>query len=303
VTAHDASQYLPPEMLGEMGTEELSEASIQQLGPRDVATRYHEFKTQRAMRGHLARLKAISSSEILRRARKVVGSVVRPHETKRDPFSELPIGAIATELDFDSTIEDSHDIKTPETFWFEYQLDRPKSAVLCLDTSLSMTGEKMALSGVALGVLALQFPEDPLGVVVFENTAELIKSPSERMAPEKLIGRFLDTPARGYTDLEAALIKARAASRRAGRGAGSRRDAPCVLVTDGKYTAGSDPAYLAASFSTLIVIKVGMDKAGAGLCAELARNGSGFVKEIQTFDELPSAMYGVVKALLRGRGF
>jgi hypothetical protein len=74
-----------------------------------------------------------------------------------------------------------------------------------------------------------------------------------------------------------------------------------VLLSDGKYTAGRDPAYLAPRFSHLVVLKMGRERASLDLCRELAQRGSGALREVGEVEELPAVMYGVVKDLLRGR--
>jgi Mg-chelatase subunit ChlD len=94
------------------------------------------------------------------------------------------------------------------------------------------------------------------------------------------------------------------ASLRVARGArhvGQARPASTVLLTDGKYTAGRDPAYLAPRFAHLVVLKMGRERASLELCRELARKGRGSLQEVADLEHLPAVMYGVVKDLLRGR--
>jgi hypothetical protein len=73
------------------------------------------------------------------------------------------------------------------------------------------------------------------------------------------------------------------------------------MLTDGKYTAGRDPAYLAPRFPHLVVVKMGRERASLELCRELAKKGRGALREVGELEALPSVMYGVVKDLLRGR--
>ena len=74
-----------------------------------------------------------------------------------------------------------------------------------------------------------------------------------------------------------------------------------MLLTDGKYTAGRDPAYLAPRFPHLVVLKMGRERASLELCRELAQKGNGALREVGELEALPAVMYGVVKDLLRGR--
>jgi len=276
----------------------------------DIATRYHEFKSKpsaqknRKLADHL---RAISTRAVLERAQAVLGSVVRPTDHRISPLSEIPADALLPELDLESTIEDSPWIARPgsnfparpEDIQMEYQTIREQAVILSVDTSLSMTGEKLALTAVALAVVMLQFPDDPVGIVAFENDASVLKSPDEKITIEEMIARFLDVPAQGYTHLEAGM-KSALTLLRSVRGGRSRRPPSCVLLTDGKYTAGKDPAYLAPRFPHLVVLKMGDERSSQPLCEELAKKGRGALREVGELEALPEAMYGVVKDLLRG---
>ncbi len=276
----------------------------------DIATRYHEFKTKPSVQKNrkLAdQLRAISVRAVLERAQQVLGSVVRPSDQRKSPLSELPLDALQPEIDLEETLEEApwvalagsaHPVSGAD-LWMEFKTIRDQAVILAVDTSLSMTGEKLALTAVALAVVLLQFPDDPVGIVAFEKEARVLKSPSERISIEELVARFLDVPAQGYTHLEAGMKSALALLRDTKPGR-SRRPLSCVLLTDGKYTAGKDPAYLAARFPHLVVLKMGDERSSHPLCEELARKGRGALREVDELEALPEAMYGVVKDLLRG---
>lgn len=222
-------------------------------------------------------------------------------------MNELPTNALLAEIDLEETIENApwaalgtrRSSVREEDIWMEYRTTREQPIILAVDTSLSMTGEKLALTAVALCVVLLQFPEDPVGIVAFENEARVLKQLDERISTEELIARFLDVPAKGYTHLEAGMKAALRllTSISAGR---SRRPATCVLLTDGKYTAGKDPAYLAIRFPHLYVLKMGDERSSQALCEELAHKGRGALREVGDLEGLPAAMSGIVKDLLRG---
>ncbi len=276
----------------------------------DVATRYHEFKTKpqvqknRKLADHL---RAISTRAVLERAQRVLGSIVRPTDIRHGVLSELPIDALLAELDLEETIENSPWVASSqkklfareEDLWMEYKTIRDQAIILSVDTSLSMTGEKLALTAVALAVVLLQFPDDPVGIVAFENEARVLKKPDEKISIEELIARFLDVPAQGYTHLELGMQSALKLLRTVQSGR-SRRPPSCVLLTDGKYTAGKDPAYLAPRFPHLVVLKMGDERSSHSLCEDLAKKGRGALREVADLEVLPEAMYAVVKSLLRG---
>jgi Mg-chelatase subunit ChlD len=301
------AQFLPPESMSfGLTPDEDTEAELSSARAWDIATRYHEFKARPSMAKALAKkLRKLSAEAILQRAQEVLGSVVHPVEQRSLPWSELPSFADQPDIDLEETLENSPlaiagGLATAQDIWMEYNVHRKQPVILSVDTSLSMTGEKLALTAVALAVVLLQFPEDPVGIVAFENEAKVLKRPDERLTIPELLERFLDVPAQGYTHLEDGMKAALALSRAAIAG-GQSKAPSTVLLTDGKYTAGRDPAYLACRFNHLVVLKMGKERASLELCRELARKGKGVLREVGELEALPSVMYGVVKDLLRGR--
>jgi Mg-chelatase subunit ChlD len=162
-----------------------------------------------------------------------------------------------------------------------------------------MTGEKQALTAVALAVMALQFEEDPFGVVAFETEAVTIKRQDERIEAEELIRRFMRVPGRGYTHLEEGLKKALELQSYSLEGHAQGR-ITTLLLSDGKYTAGRDPIYLAPRFSRLMMIKMGEEQASLGLCRDLARQGGGNLWEVPDLEALPRTLFRVALSIIRG---
>lgn len=299
--------FLSPESIGEaFSFDHPSDAQeINQFKDWDLAVRYHEFKLMPSFQRVHQHVRSLSAKAILRRAQAVLGSVVRPMLPRTSALSELPPGESA-EIDIEQTIEESpialkhRKQLTAEDIWMGYAVPRGQPVVVAVDTSLSMTGEKLALTAVALSVVLLAFPGDPIGIVAFENEAKVLKRPDESITVFQLVERFLDVPAKGYTHLEDGLkgaLRLLASIRQAG----SSRPASALLLTDGKYTAGKDPAYLAPRFAHLEVIKMGREKASLSLCQELARRGHGQMKEVGDLEDLPGVMYSIVKQILRGK--
>lgn len=279
------------------GDEEADLLNVGLSNAWDVAVRYHEFKTKPSMQRVADHLREISTTSILEKARAVLGSIVHPTMPGVAPLGEVPSHAEAVEFDLDETLEAS---PAGDQLWMSYRVRRSQPVVLAVDTSLSMTGEKLALTAVALAVVLLQFPEDPIGIVAFENRATVLKHPEERLDPAVLVARFLDVPAQGYTHLEEGCLGALRLVEGLQRG-GRGRPPAVVLLTDGKYTAGRDPTDLSGRFHQLHVMKMGTEKSSLPLCQEMARRGHGSLREVPELEALPSVMYGVVKDLLRGR--
>jgi len=278
----------------------------------DLATRYHEFKSKPISSKLKKHLRKMSAEAILERAQEVLGSVVHPMVSYTSPMTELPPAAEQVDFDLDETLDFAplvaksiidQSLKYPlsqSDIWMTYSVRRSQPLILTVDTSLSMTGEKLALTAVALAVVLLEFAEDPIGIVAFENEARVLKRPDERISIELFVERFLDVPAQGYTHLEEGMREALILLRKS-YFAGSGRPPSTVLLTDGKYTAGKDPIYLAPRFPHLVVLKMGKEKAGQELCRDLAKKGHGVIREVPELEALPGVMYGVVKDLLRGR--
>ncbi|MEK7692449.1 MAG: VWA domain-containing protein, partial [Bdellovibrionota bacterium] len=249
-----------------------------------------------------ARLRRVSAEAVIAHARKVLGSIVRPTNKRVVPLSELPsdeAGAASDSIDLEATLE-----QVPvQEIWVEHSRPRTQPLILSIDTSLSMTGDKLALTAVALAVVRLEFPEDPIGVIAFENEAQLLLDPvlGQKKGLGALIEAFLDVPAQGYTHLENGILAALKMQKSMSESNRACRPPSVILLTDGKYTAGRDPEYLAPRFTQLHVLKMGNEVSGIELCRDLARRGHGSVREVARLEDLPQAMYALVKELLRGR--
>ena len=200
--------FFSPEALGytsvSPGAHEvpLQAEQLDQLTDWDIAIRYHELKSRRSA-AEIQALRRFSAASILARAQRVLGSVTHPVEKYIASWPDLPPDAGQVELDLEETLENSpFGVSTHADLWMEYNRRRQQELLLTVDTSLSMTGEKLALTAVALAVVVLQFPDDPIGIIAFENEARVIKRPEERVTVPQLVERFLDVPAQGYTHLE-----------------------------------------------------------------------------------------------------
>jgi Mg-chelatase subunit ChlD len=163
-----------------------------------------------------------------------------------------------------------------------------------VDTSLSMSGENMAIAAVAAAVLALKLHPEDLSVVVFEDKATAVTHLDVPDAPHEVVRRMLDQPVRGYTNIEAALALGAAELE---RGRNPRRSG--LLITDGVVTAGGDPRPLAHRFPQLFVLLTEDYKMNPELCRELADAGHGDVFPVRAFHDLPARLLDVANRILR----
>jgi len=294
-----AASFLPPEAFGQIFDQDDPDQNIdfQSMSSWDLATRYHEIKNSPGMKKKIPQLRRVSAIAVLERAQEILGAAVHPTRIKESLWFDVPADAIDPEFDLENSLDES---PIADELWMSYRVRKPQPILFAVDTSLSMTGEKIALTAVALAVVLLQFPDDPIGIVAFENEAAILKNPEEILSIPELIERFLDVPAQGYTHLESGMKAALRLESTA-----QRRAQGCppvtILLSDGKYTAGRDPTYLASRFKKLIVMKMGKEKAALPLCRALSKQGRGVLLEVNRLEELPETMYDLVKDLLRGR--
>ena len=137
----------------------------------------------------------------------------------------------------------------PTIGWSSTARERRQQVVLMVDTSLSMSGENMAMAAVAAAVLALKLHPGDLSVVVFERQGAGGEPPRGAVdQPGQVVRRMLEQPVRGYTNIEAALELGAAELE---RGRNPRRAG--LLITDGVVDVrAATRCRLAARFSSAL---------------------------------------------------
>jgi uncharacterized protein with von Willebrand factor type A (vWA) domain len=173
-------------------------------------------------------------------------------------------------------------------------VERRQQVVLMVDTSLSMSGEKMALAAVAAAVLALKLHGGDLSVVVFDDHARTVTRLEADEPPDEVVRRMLAQPVRGYTNIAAALELGAAELE---RGRNPRKVG--LLISDGVATVGPDPLPLAARFNRLHVLLTEDYKMDRELCRQMADLGRGDVFSVASFNDLPRRMLDVANRVLR----
>ena len=234
----------------------------------------------------------LAARAVLQRAAGLVGplrsATVQVSEPLREPY--------AGELDVESTLANIAGKPYPEADdWVGVHRDeRRQQVVLMVDTSLSMSGENMAIAAVAAAVLALKVHPEDLSVVVFEDQARAVTRLHAADPPVEVVRRMLDQPVRGYTNIRAALELGGAELE---RGRDPRRTG--LLITDGVATVGGDPVPAAHRFPRLFVLLTEDYKMDAALCRRLADAGHGDVFPVRTYRELPRRLLDVANRVLR----
>jgi Mg-chelatase subunit ChlD len=210
----------------------------------------------------------------------------------REPLREPYIG----ELDVEATLDNVLGKAFPEAgdWVVRRRQERRHQVVLMVDTSLSMSGENMAIAAVAAAVLALKLRPEDLSVVVFEDAAEVVTHLEVADPAREVVQRMLDQPVRGYTNIEAAL---ELGASELERGRNPRRSG--LLITDGVITAGGDPLPMACRFPRLHVLLTEDYKMNPDLCRRLADAGHGDVFPVRAYRDLPARLLDVANRVLR----
>jgi Mg-chelatase subunit ChlD len=234
----------------------------------------------------------LAARSVLQRAARLVGPLKAATQTVREALRE----PFAGELDVEATLENllGKPYPQPGDWVVQRREERRHQVVLMVDTSLSMSGENMAIAAVAAAVLALKLRPEDLCVVVFEDQAEAVTHLEVADPPDEVVRRMLDQPVRGYTNVAAALELGAAELE---RGRNPRRSG--LLITDGVVTAGGDPLPLAHRFPHLHVLLTEDYKMNPELCRRLADAGHGDVFPVRAFRDLPARLLDVANRVLR----
>ena len=192
-----------------------------------------------------AKVRSSAIRAIIQKALATMGAVQRPYDLRSAPWSAHP----QEEFDLEASLEEDPALNT-----LVVERREPKRAevIICIDTSLSMTGRKLALTAVALAVLALQLEPEDYAVIAFESDANLVKPLGRRLQLDHVLEKFMEVPARGLTNIEAGLKMAQKQAL-----SGKLPKKAVILMTDGRYTAGKNPDYLVKSLPRLHVVQTG----------------------------------------------
>ncbi|MEL6347901.1 MAG: vWA domain-containing protein [Myxococcota bacterium] len=223
---------------------------------------------------------------ILQRARTMLRHAAQPTRTRRDQYPN------DGDLDFDATLEAPRPW-TAQDIVVERREPRRADVVAILDMSLSMTGEKIALTALATAILRLRL--DRLSVYSFDTNAHPLVHLQEDVPVREVVRRILRVPAQGYTNIEAGLrmsldeLRTSPRSERAG-----------VILTDGVANVGRDPIPVASRYPRLHVVQVGPEEpGGAKTCRAMARAGRGRRYRAPTYHDLPAVVRRLVRECFR----
>jgi Mg-chelatase subunit ChlD len=256
-----------------------------------VAEEYHRIKNRLPMEVK-RKLLEISVKAVLEKAAHILGANKPAAKKKKIDLSERTWG----ELDVEETLENilGKDIPDPRDIILETKEGRRINIALMMDTSLSMTGRKLAWAGLSAAVLAKKLKLKDMALILFESSASVIKHIEKADSIERLVGRILNAPATGFTNIEDALKKGLYQL-----SIGTKPEKVGILITDGKYTEGGYPLPWAAKFRKLYVLKTEDYNVDEDLCRKMASQGGGKTFSVTRYEDLPHRLHGILNEILR----
>jgi Mg-chelatase subunit ChlD len=166
---------------------------------------------------------------------------------------------------------------------------------MMLDASLSMSGDKLAMATAAIAVLAFRLKTVDYILITFNDRPTVLKRVNQTKNLDDLISDLLEARAGGYTNIEWALRKGKEEL-----SSSITRNQVGILITDGNYTVGADPAEAAMSYKRLFVIMTESHDCQPVTCAGIAKSGGGHMYSVSSFDEIPQVLYKVLRRVTQG---
>lgn len=210
--------------------------------------------------------------------------------------SEYRLGEDA-EIDVESTLDElvNKERISPSDLIVERREPRKLAVALMLDASLSMSGDKLAIATAAIAVLAFRLKTVDYLLITFNDRPTVLKRVNQGKSLDDLISDLLDAHAGGYTNIEWALTKGKDELNLS-----STRNRVGIMITDGNFTVGDDPAEAAARYKRLFVIMTESHDCQPVICEGMARRGGGKMYAVSSFDEIPRVLYRVLRMVSQG---
>lgn len=195
------------------------------------------------------------------------------------------------DIDLDRTVEVLAERPVPDDgdIIVRERLRSRRTAVLIVDVSGSMRGEKTRIAAATVAALSAELGHpgtgDQFALVAFWSDAALLKPLETRVPSATLLDQLLRIPARGLTNVHFGLTVAHA---ELARSAARRRTA--ILLTDAVHNAGPDPRTIARRFGELNVLLQTDGEHDAALGADIARQGHGRIAPVHTHRDVAPAL-------------
>jgi Mg-chelatase subunit ChlD len=171
---------------------------------------------------------------------------------------------------------------------------KKRNIVLILDTSGSMFGKLLMNAALTTSVLSYAMSKDYTSVVLFAQDSYVLKNIEDESSVTRLIDMILESEAIGFTNISAGLRKALEQLNMV-KGKGGRKSYG-ILISDGDYNRGINPASIAKLFPRLDVIGMPPEEVkdkflrGQEICKDIAKNGRGSYYPVKRFEEIPRVL-------------
>jgi gas vesicle protein GvpN len=258
-----------------------------------IAQNYSQLRIRLKDQTLLELAKRIAIRATIRRVLRLLGPVSLPTYISRQEFK---LGEDA-EIDVESTLERVVEKRhiSPSDLIVERREPKRLSVAMMLDASLSMSGDKLAMATAAIAVLAFRLKTVDYILITFNDRPTVLKRVNQTKNLDDLISDLLEARAGGYTNIEWALRKGREEL-----SSSITRNQVGILITDGNYTVGADPAEAAMLYKRLFVIMTESHDCQPVTCAGIAKNGGGHMYSVSSFDEIPQVLYKVLRRVSQG---
>jgi Mg-chelatase subunit ChlD len=215
----------------------------------------------------------------------------RPRSTSADRgagrIASVPYRYRSDDMDLDRTIENLIERPVPEDtdIVVRERMHAPRAAVLIVDISGSMRGEKVRIAAATVAAVCADMQDDQLGLVAFWSDAALLKPFEQRISGPRLLDELLRIPTAGLTNMHFGLAAGHAELTRS-----TARHRTAILLTDAVHNAGPDPREIARRFPQLHVLLEVDGEHDAPLAADCARLGHGRLTPIRTHRDVAPAL-------------
>jgi len=237
--------------------------------------------------------KRIAIKATIRRVLQLLGPVSLPTYLSRQEFRLGEDAEIDVESTLDRVVERKH--ISPSDLIVERREPKRLSIAMILDASLSMSGDKLAMATAAIAVLAFRLKTVDYLLITFNDRPTVLKRVNQTRSLDDLISDLLDAHAGGYTNIEGALRKGKDEL-----SLSITKNQVGILITDGNYTVGGDPAEAAAAYKRLFVIMTESHDCQPATCEDIAKSGGGHMYSVSSFDEIPRVLYKVLRRVSQG---
>lgn len=276
----------------------LEQAEPEELGRRDdigwaIAQNYSALRMQLKDHTLLELAKRIAIKATIRRVLQLLGPVSIPTHISRGEFRLGDDAEIDVEATIEEMVERGH--VPPDQIVVERREPRRLSVAMMLDASLSMTGDKLAMATAAIAVLAFRLKTVDYILITFNDRPSVLKRLDQAKNLDDMLCDLLEARAGGYTNIEGALRKGHEELLLS-----ETRNKVGIVITDGNYTVGDNPAKAASSYRRLFVIMTESHDCQPVTCEDMAKSGGGHMYSVSSFDEIPRVLYTVLRKVSQG---